>query len=146
MLRWLAPREPGIAVQEQLLEAVAQYRAKPRAKVKVPAWAKWLMEKKVEVVKYYTDHGYRALRLKYSQTPPPSTIRCVKGFTLCPFLCFSLRTWREQLRLKGSIKPAGRPRWLDEREEKSVLDAFCALRHRCEMVFGHGHFPFFSVV
>ncbi len=134
MLRFLTPRPQVDPVYDRLLEVVEQHRAKSKTRkaCKVPAWAKWPMDKKLEAVKFYSQHGYRALQLKYSQTPPSSTVRYALYYCN-PYLCtfsssFSCRTWLDQLQLRGTIRPAGRPRWLDCVEEKAVLEAALSLR------------------
>ena len=150
MLRWLAPKPEVDAVHAHLVAAagIGYMKKKEKKKAVVPVWAKWPMEKKMEVVHYYSAHGYRAVRLKYSHVPPPSTIRYV--FMLCVFplhFLLSLRTWRDQVVMRGFIRPAGRPRWLDTQEERAVLSAIADLRKRYMRSSASQPAPFyFSVV
>ncbi len=110
MLRFLAPRPQVDPVHDRLLEVVEQHRAKSKTRkaCKVPAWAKWPMDKKLEAVKFYSLHGYRALRLKYSQTPPSSTVRYASYSNpyLCTFSFFFLQDLAGPTAAEGHYPPS----------------------------------------
>lgn len=109
-MKFLVDRpQPAPEVERRVLAAMAA-RVPPenlrKLKRKGTPWASWDPKQRAECAQYCKKHGYKALGLKFGRACPPAS---------------TVRGWMAQVAADAVVRAAGRPGWLTEDEEKTLL-------------------------